>query len=191
MRKIRAVLSYGLSFLLLLTAIGFSVHYLWNVYKSARKNFRTETVYLTRGDTLQNFYVAIIPGIAAKGMLVLKYISLTPEAYQLAAENGLIVVSAIPGDQLVVPARDRDRLSCNNIIDDAAHRYRVQPDRIVVSDFTGDNNTRINFTCGSQQIHAAELMNSEAVSKTDYPQSLRIANEAGLISRILAMLEKK
>jgi hypothetical protein len=144
MSRIHSFLSYGASVLLLLTAVFFSARYMWTVYQSAKNVHRTETIYLTRGDTTANFYKAYIPAAVVKGMLVLDHARLTRDGFRMACENGLLVISASPAVTLEHPY-GQPGAPIDRIIADAARRYDISSDKIIIGHFVSHNSTRMQF----------------------------------------------
>jgi hypothetical protein len=151
MSRIHSALSYGASFLLLFTAVFFSVRYLWSVYQSTKSVYVNETIFLTRGDTTQNFYTAYIPRREAEGMLVLNQGRLTGEGFRLACEEGLIVVSATPAEVTLHSPRHQLTESFRRIIANATKRYNIDSDKVIIGFISSSKFTQMQFMKAAPQ----------------------------------------
>lgn len=169
MKKYQIIGSYVVSFAVLLTAIIFSVKYLVNIVETTRLNYHSETVYLTQGDSLQNYYSATIPDKAVTGMLVLNSVTLSPEGYRLAAEKGLIVISATPVASRRRAHHKDSLLTFRRIIAAAAQRYQVREDLIMIGDFSEGDTAYVTCKKARNQFTAEPF----------HPRTNRVPQQAG------------
>lgn len=180
MKKTQIILSYVVSFAVLIAAVAFSLRYLWGVFESTKPNYRTETIYLTQGDSLQNYYSATIPELPVRGMLVLNSISLTPDGYRLASEKGLIVVSAKPFGSAHRLKRSDSLLTFRNIVSAAARRYHIREERIMIGDFSKGDTAYVSCK-KARNMYMAEPFRPDETKLPD-AGSKTLADESGLIS---------
>lgn len=185
MKRYQAIISYALSFVVLAAAVVFSVRYLVGIFENTRANYRSETIYLTQGDSLRNFYSAVIPEEPTRGMLVLRSVALSPDGYRLAAEKGIIVVSVANGH---FNLEEDSLLSFRKIVSAAARRYRIREGLIMIGDFSEGDTAYV--TCKkARNRFAAEPFNT--IENQPDQTSRNVVNESGLISWAASMLEKE
>ena len=185
MKRHQVILSYALSFLVLVADVVFLVRYLVNILENTRVNYRSETIYLTQGDSLQNFYSAVIPEVPPRGMLVLNSVALSSEGYRFAAEKGLIVVSVANGHFTL---EADSLLSFRKIVSAAARRYHVSEDRIMIGDFSAGDTAYV--TCKkARNRFAAEPFND--MENLSHQATRNVVDESGLISWAASVLAKE
>ena len=185
MKRHQAILSYVLSFIVLMAAVVFSVRYLAGIFENKRANYRSETIYLSHADSLRNFYSAVIPEGATRGMLVLRSVALSTDGYRLAAEKGIVVVSVANGHFTL---EEDSVLSFRKIVSAAASRYRIREDLIMIGDFSEGDTAYV--TCKKARNRFAAEPFSTINNQSDQP-SRNVVNESGLISWAASMLEKE
>lgn len=188
MKKYQVVASYVISFSVLLTAVVFSIVYLVNIFESTRPNYRSETIYLTHGDSLRNFYSAAIPEKPVTGMLVLNSATLSPDGYRLAAEKGLIVVSATPVAHRRPTLAADTLVTFRRIVAAAAKRYRVSEERIMVGDFSKNDTAYVTCKKARNRFTVASFSTMQPLTHDSPAKGL--VDESGLISWAASVFAK-
>jgi len=187
MKKAKAILVYTFSFAALAVAIVVSVLYLKNRIESVNPNYHFETVYVTHGDSLHDYFSAAVPETQPEGMLVLNSVTLTPQGYRLAAGKRLIVVTAQPSKSPCSRAEHDSLLNFRRIVSAAAQRYEIPAHRVMIGDFSGGDTVYLSCWRVKEGLPAESLFVGTGESSGD----LRIVpNEASLISWASSTLDK-
>lgn len=100
----------------------------------ASSRYTQESIYLTHGDTTQNFYLATLPTKPPIGLFVLNYNeNLSKEGLQYAADAGVVVIFGIPSsDYLSTLIGDSIIQNMDYMIYDATKRYHINPHKVIL-----------------------------------------------------------
>lgn len=148
----------------------------------AARSQKSETVYRTKGDTLQNFYKTLLPDSASKGLILIMggfctrpdEIMLETKLPEKAGRAGYTVVLAyLVDDCSTIDSKNRYQSRLETLIPELMERYRIPKGRFIIGGQSLGGHRALFYTEMAYKRNDGKIIKPNAVFGVDPPLNMK------------------
>ena len=143
---------------------------------------KTEIIYRTKGDTLQNYYTALIPDSASKGLLIILGGFCTSPA-EVMQETNLPVTACKAGYTVIMPflINDCDSIELNNafekrleiLIPELVKKYNPPADKFIIGGQSLGGHRALFYAEQAYKLNDSTILKPNLVFAVDPPLNMK------------------
>lgn len=143
---------------------------------------KSETVYITKGDSLQNYYRVLIPEISSKGLLVIlggfcttpDEVMLETKLPQAAAEAGYtVIIPYLIDDCSTIDTKNLYQARLETLIPEIIKRYNIPEGKFIIGGQSLGGHRALYYTEQAYKLNTTKIIKPTAVFGVDPPLNMK------------------